>query len=183
MDIQKSKRTRTLKFIIGGFLLGFSGYRFLNISNTSPLAVTYPGIAVLVIGSVNILKGILGKDDSKLTRTIEISIGIIAIVVGIFLKVYIPDTSTQLTLFISLFLIVQSIGFIATGITQSGKPQVTRIPKIIIGASIIVTLTGLLLEYQNLSITMISILLSINMFTTGMDFIMDSINHKSVKRS
>ena len=183
MDIQKSKRIRTIKFIIGGIAVGFSGYRFLNVANASSIAVMYPGLAVLVIGIVNILKGILSKGDSKLTRTIETGIGIIAIVVGLFLKAYIADTSTQLTLFISLFLIIQSVGFIATGITQSGKSKAARIPKIIIGASIIVTLTGLLVEYHNLSITMINILLSLNLFTNGMDFITNAISHKIVKRS
>jgi uncharacterized membrane protein HdeD (DUF308 family) len=183
MEIQKSKRARTIKFIIGGIAIGFSGYRFLNVANASSVAITYPGLAVLVIGIVNILKGILSKGDSKLTRTIETSIGIIAILFGLFLKVYIDDTSTQLTLFISLFLIIQSVGFIATGITQRGKSKVTRIPKIILGASIIAILTGLLLEYQNLSITMINILLSINLFTMGMDFIMDAISQKTVRKS
>jgi len=183
MDIQKSKRIRTIKFIIGGIAVGFSGYRFLNVANASSIAVMYPGLAVLVIGIVNILKGILSKGDSKLTRTIEIGIGIIAIVVGLFLKAYIADTSTQLTLFISLFLIIQSVGFIATGITQSGKAKATRIPKIVIGASIIAILTGMFFVYHDLPIRLLTILLSINIFIIGIEIITGAISHKIVKRS
>lgn len=182
-DIQKSKRTKTVKFIIGGIAVGFSGYRFLNITNITPVAVTYPGLAVLVIGVVHILKGILSKSDSKITRTIETSIGIIAIVVGLFVKAYMTDSSSKLTWFISLFLIIQSVGFIATAITQRGKSKAIRIPKIIAGAGIIVTLTGLLFEYHDLSIPTVNIFLSITLLVTGMEIIIDAISHKIVKNS
>jgi len=44
---QKSKRVKIIKFLIGGFLVSFSVYRFLNISNISPLWTIYQGLAVL----------------------------------------------------------------------------------------------------------------------------------------
>ena len=181
--IQKSEWVRIIKFIIGGIAVGFSGYRFLTIVNTSPFWVTHPGIAVLVIGSVNILKGILSKGDSKMTRTIETSIGIIGIIMGLFVKAYITDTSSMLTWFIFLFLIIQGVGFIATGITQSGKAKATRIPKIVIGASIIAILTGMFFVYHDLPIRLLTILLSINIFIIGIEIITGAISHKIVKRS
>jgi uncharacterized membrane protein HdeD (DUF308 family) len=183
MDIQKSKRVRIITFIIGGILLGVSVFRILNISNASPLWTVYPGITVLVIGIVNILKGILSKGDSKMTRTIETVIGISGIVVGLFVKVFITETSSMLSWLISLFLIIQSVGFIATGFTQSGKSKVIRIPKIIIGAGIIASLTGSFFEYHDLPIKLISILLSINLFMTGIEIITSAINQKIVKRT
>jgi len=152
---------------------------FFTIVNTSPFWVTHPGIAVLVIGSVNILKGILSKGDSKMTRTI----GIIGIIMGLFVKAYITDTSSMLTWFIFLFLIIQGVGFIATGITQSGKAKATRIPKIVIGASIIAILTGMFFVYHDLPIRLLTILLSINIFIIGIEIITGAISHKIVKRS
>jgi len=182
-NIQKSKRIKIIKFIIGGILVGFSGYRFINIANVSPFWATYPGIAVLVIGIVNILKGILSKGDSKMTRTIETGIGISGIVVGLFVNAYISDTSSKLAWFISIFLIIQGVGFIATGFTQSGKSKAIRIPKIIIGAGIIAALTGSFFEYHDLPIKLITILLSINLFIIGMEIITSATSHKIVKRS
>jgi uncharacterized membrane protein HdeD (DUF308 family) len=179
-DIQKSKRVRIIKFVIGGILVSFAGYRFLNINNMSPIWATYPGLAVLVIGIVDILKGILGKNDSKITRMIEMSIGSIAIAVGIFVKANVADASSSFTLLISIFLIAQSIGFIATGVTQS-KPKAIKIPKITIGFIIIVTLVGTLFEFHDLPIELLTILLSINILIIGMEIITSAVNHKIAK--
>ncbi|HMK33364.1 MAG TPA: hypothetical protein VK431_07070 [Nitrosopumilaceae archaeon] len=183
MDAQKSKRIKIIKFIIGGLLVGFSGYRFIDIASVSPFWATHPGIAVLVIGIVNIFQGILSKGDSKMTRTIETGIGISGIVVGLFAYAYITDTSSMLSWLISLFLIIQSVGFIVTGFTQSGKSKAIRIPKIIIGAGIIITLTGSFFVYHDLPITLITILLTINLFIIGMEIITSAISHKIAKRS
>jgi uncharacterized membrane protein HdeD (DUF308 family) len=180
VDVQKAKRVRIIKFIIGGILVGFAIYRFVNITNVSPIWSTYPGLAVLIIGIVNILQGILGKGNSKTTRTIETSTGIIGIVVGVFVKAYISDASSSFTWLISLFLIIQSVGFIATGITQSNKSKAVRIPKIIIGAGIMVALIGTFLELHNLPITEITILLSINILLIGIGIITSAIRHKIV---
>lgn len=182
-DIQKFKRVRSIKFAIGGFLVGYSGYRFLTIANASPLWTTHPGLAVLAIGIINILKGILSKGDSKITRTIEACIGICAITVGLLVLSYISDTSSKFTWFISLFLIIQGIGLIATGITQSTKSKKIRIPKIATGIGIIATLAGSFFEYHDLTISVLTVLLSINLFVTGMEITMGAIIHKTMKNS
>lgn len=182
MDIQKSKRVRIIKFIIGGFLVSFAAYRFLNIANVSPIWTTYPGLAVLIIGIINILQGILSRGDSKMTRTIETGIGIIGIVVGVFVKAYISDTSLSFTWLIFLFLIVQSVGFIATGITQNNKSKAIRIPKIIIGAGIITALLGTFFEVHDLPKTEITILLSINLFIIGVEIIIGAIKHNKIEK-
>lgn len=182
-DIQKAKRVRSIKFIIGGILVSFAVYRFLNIANTSPIWATYPGLAVLVIGIINILKGIFSKGNSKMTRTMETSIGIIGIVVGVFVKAYISDTSSSFTLLIFLFLIIQSVGFIATGITQSKKSKSIRISKIIVGAGIIVSLIGTFFQFHDLPIKLLIILLSINILIIGIEIITSAINHKIVQSS
>ena len=183
MDIQKAKLIRIIKFVIGGILVSFATYRFLNIDNTSPIWTTYPGLAVLVIGIINILKGILGRGDSKTTRTIETSIGIIGIVVGIFVKAFISDTSSSFTWLIFLFLIIQSVGFVAIGITQSNKSKAIRIPKIMIGSGIIAILIGTFFEFHDLPIKLLTILLSINILIIGIEVITSAISHNRVRSS
>lgn len=180
--IQKSEMMKIIKFVIGGIVIVFSGYRFFNITNPSPFFVTYPGIAVLVIGIVDILKGILNKKESKTAKSIEIGIGIIAIVVGLFVVVYLTDVSSRSTWLIFLFIIIQGIGFIGTGITQKSKSKAIRISKIMIGI-IFVTFTGLLLKYPDLSLIMISGLLSFNLLLIGIEVVVGAISHKKVDNS
>ena len=181
-DIQKTKRVRSIKFIIGGILVSFAGYRLINIANISPIWNTYPGLAVLVIGIINILQGVLNKRDSKLTRTVETSIGTIGIVVGVFVKAFMSDASS-FALLISLFLIIQGVGFVSTGITQSKNPKAIRISKIIIGFGIIIILIGVFFQFHDLPIKVITILLSINILILGIEVFTSAISHKIVKSS
>lgn len=182
-DVQKAKRVRIIKFIIGGILVGFAIYRFVNITNVSPIWFTYPGLVVLIIGIINILQGTLSKRDSKITRTIETGIGIIGIVIGVFVKTVISDTTLSFTWLIFLFLTIQSVGFIATGITQTKKSKAVRIPKIIIGSGIMTSLIGTFAELHNLPITEITILLSINILIIGIEIITSAISNKIFQNS
>lgn len=179
--IQKSERSKIIKIIIGGILLVFSGYRFFNITNPSPFFIMYPGIAVLVIGIVNILKGILNKEESKTTKSIDMSIGVIGIAVGLFVKFF-TDTSTSSLSLIILFIIIQGAGFVGTGITQRGKTKAIRIPKIIIGVSV-VPVVGLSFAYPDWSLILISGLLSIKMLLTGIEIITCALGNKIAKSS
>ena len=110
-------------------------------------------------------------------------IGIIGIAVGVFVKAFISDTSSSFTWLIFLFLIIQSIGFIATGITQSNKSKAIRIPKIIIGAGIMVALIGTFFEFHDLPIKLLTILLSINILIIGIEVITSAISRKIVQSS
>lgn len=179
--IQKSEILKTIKIIIGGIVIVFSGYRFFNITNPSPFFVMYPGIAVLAIGIIDILKGILNKEESKTTKSIDISIGVIGIAVGLFVKFF-TDASTSSISLIILFIIIQGAGFVGTGITQRGKTKAIRIPKIIIGVSV-VPVIGLSFAYPDWSLILISGLLSIKILLTGMEIITDAIGNKIAKSS
>jgi uncharacterized membrane protein HdeD (DUF308 family) len=179
--IQKSQKLKIIKNIIGGTLITFSGYRFFNITNPSPFFVMYPGIAVLVIGIVNILKGILNTDESKTTKSVDISIGVIGIAVGLFVKFF-TDASTSSISLIILFIIIQGAGFVGTGITQKGKSKAIRIPKIIVGVSV-VPVIGLSFAYPDWSLVLISGLLSIKMLLTGIEIIVGAMGNKIAKNS
>jgi uncharacterized membrane protein HdeD (DUF308 family) len=170
---------KIIKIIIGGIAIVFAGYRFFNITNPSPFFATYPGIAVLVISIINILKGILNK-ESKTAKLMDIGIGIIGIGVGIFVKLFLTDTSSNSFLLIFLFTIIQGAGFIGTGITQRNKTKAIRIPKIIVGVSV-VPVIWLSLTNPDWSLILITGLLSFKILLTGIEIIFDTIGNKITK--
>jgi len=178
--IQKSERVKIIKIVLGVIIFVFSGYRFFNITNPSPFFVIYPGLAVLAIGIITILKGILNKDESKTTKSIDISIGVIGIAVGLFVKFF-TDASTSSISLIILFLIINGAGFLGTGIAQRGKTKAIRISKIIIGVSV-VPVIGLSFTYPDWSLILISGLLSIKMLLIGIEIFKGAIGDKVVRR-
>lgn len=179
--IQKSERVKIIKILLGVSILVFSGYSFFNITNPSPFFAMYPGLAVLAIGIIDILKGILNKEESKTTKFIDISIGVIGIVIGLYVKFF-TDASTSSISLIILFIIIQGAGFVGTGITQRGKTKAIRITKIIIGVSV-VPVIGLSFAYPDWSIILISGLLSIKMLLIGIEIIKGAIGGKAIKQS
>lgn len=177
--IRKSKRLKIIKIIVGVTLLVFSGYRFFNITNPTPFFALYPGIAVLVIGIAYILKGVLNKDESKTVKLLDIGIGSVGISVGFFIKFYLIATSSISILLLFLFVIIQGAGFVGTGITQRNIVKTIRIPKIIIGVSVIPVI-GLSLAYPDWSLILISGLLSMKMLLTGIEIISSPTGKKIV---
>jgi uncharacterized membrane protein HdeD (DUF308 family) len=179
--IQKSERVKIIKIVLGASILVFSGYRFFNITNPSPFFVMYPGLAVLAIGIIDILKGILNKDESKTAKSIDIGIGVIGIAIGLYVKFF-TDASTSSISLIILFLIINGAGFLGTGITQRGKTKAIRIPKIIIGVSV-VPVIGLSFAYSDWSLILISGLLSTKMLLIGIEIITGVMGKKIAKSS
>ena len=179
--IQKSERLKIIMIVLGMGILVFSGYSFFNITNPSPFFAMYPGFAVLAIGIIDILKGILNKGESKTTKSIDISIGVIGMTVGLYVKFF-TDASTSSISLIILFLIINGAGFLGTGITQRDKTKAIRIPKIIIGVSV-VPVMGLSFAYPDWSLILISGLLSIKMLLIGIEIITGAIGKKIAKSS
>lgn len=174
--IQKSKRLKNIKLVLGGVFIAISGHHLFNIVNPTPLYVVYPGIAVLAVGIINILRGVFNKQDSKTVRTIWFSIGITAIIVGLYIfTVFQEDATSRANLLFFVFIIIQGVGFILTGITQRGKGKLVRTIEIIIGI-IFILLTGIFLEDPKITHVMISVLLSIHIFLIGIGVIKSARN-------
>ena len=179
--IQQSERVKIIKFVFGGFFIVLSGCHFFNLY--TPVYVIYPGIMVLAIGIIGILKGILKKKDSKIIRSIETGVGISAIVVGLFIFiVFHDDVTTRSSWLFFLFIIIQGIGFILTGITQINKARAISLLLLVLGI-IFILLTGLYFTHPVLSHQMIGVLLSIHLFLVGIEIIKGAIGDKAVKRS
>lgn len=179
--IQKSERLKIIKLVLGASIFVFLGYRFFNITNPSPFFVMYPGLSVLAIGIVTIFQGILNKDESKTTKSINIGIGVIGIVVGLYVKFF-TDASTSSISLIILLLIIYGAGFLGTGITQRNKTKAIRIPKIIIGISVIPVIV-LSFAYPDWSLILISSLLSMKLLLIGIEIIKGAIGDMAVKKS
>jgi len=177
------KLLKTIKIIIGGIAIGYSCYSLFNITNANlPFFLTYPVIAVFLNGIVHILFGILNKKESKASKLIDIGIGIIAIIIGFFVMIYLTDPSSRPIWFIFIFVIIQGSGFIVTGIIRRGKAKAFRISKIVIG-TIVVTLTGFLLKYPDMSLIILNGMISVNLFLNGIEFIAGGLSHKMATKS
>lgn len=160
---------KTIKIIIGGVAIGYSGFSFFNITNVTPFFITYPVIAVFVIGIVQILKGVLNREESNTPKLIDIGIGIFAFIFGFFAMVYLTDPVRSIW-FLFLFVIIQGFGFVVTGITKKGKATAIRISKIVIGI-IVITLTGVLLKYPDQSLIVLNGMLAVNLLLIGIELV------------
>jgi len=183
LDIQKSPIwIRIIQFIAGGIAIGLSGYVLSNPVTTAWFFLTFLGLSFLVIGISSIINGFLNT-ASKGTRAIEMGIGIVAIIGGLFTLAHPITALSSLIWFISLFVLMFGAGLVVTGIARREQGKASRIAKIIIGI-IVVALSGLLLAYPGMSLSIMVFLLSINLFIKGIDSIISgAIGHRIIRRA
>ena len=183
-EVQKSPTwLRVLQFVTGGIAIALSGYVLANPISTTWFVLTFLGISLLVVGISTMLNGFFHRSTSKGHRLIEIIIGIVAIIGGFFTMAHPIAALASLIWFASLFVLVFGAGLVVSGIARHDQSKVTRITKIIIGI-IVVVLSGTLLEYPGLTLSMMLILLSINLFIQGIDRIISgAIGHRIIRRT
>jgi len=181
--IQKSSTPlRIVQFIMGGIAIALSGYVLANPIATTGFVLTFLGIALIVVGISNIIVGFSHREAPKSTRAINIGIGIVAIIGGFFTLAHPISALVSLIWFISIFVFIYGAGLVATGISHRELGKGSRIARVIIGA-IVMILSGLLMEYPGLTISMMIIMLSINLFIQGIESIISgAIGYKIVKR-
>ena len=174
---------RILQFVTGGIAIALSGYVIANPITTTGFFVVFLGISLLVVGISSMLNGFFHGTASKGNRVIEIIIGIVAIIGGFFTLAHPIAALASLVWFTSLFVLIFGAGLVATGIARRDQSKGARIAKIIIGI-IVVILSGILLEYPGVTLSMMLILLSINLFIQGIDRIISgAIGHRIVRSS
>jgi len=167
--VQKSPTgLRIIQFIMGGIAIALSGFVLANPITTAWFFLTFLGIALIVVGIANIIGGIANSSAPKSTRAINIGIGIVAIIGGFFTLAHPVAALLSLIWFISIFVFIYGAGLIATGISHRDMGKGARIARVIIGA-IVLVLSGLLLEYPGLTLSMAVIFLSINLFIQGIE--------------
>lgn len=174
---------RILQFVTGGIAIALSGYVIANPITTSWFFITFLGISLLVVGISSLLNGFFIGTASKGTRIIEIAIGIVAIIGGFFTSAHPIAALASLIWFASLFVLIFGAGLVATGIARRDQSKAARIAKIIIG-TIVVIFSGTLLEYPGLTLSMMILFFSINLFIQGIDRIISgAIGHRIIRRS
>lgn len=174
---------RILQFITGGIAIALSGYVIANPITTTWFFLVFLGISLFVVGISNLLNGFFHAAPSKGTRVIEIIIGIVAIIGSFFILAHPIAALASLIWIASLFVLIFGAGLVASGIATRNQGKGARIAKIIIGI-IVVILSGILLQYPGLTLSMMVILISINLFIQGIDRIISgAIGHRIIRRS
>lgn len=174
---------RILQFVTGGIAIALSGYVLANPIATTWVVLAFLGISLLVVGISSMMNGFFHGSASKGNRVIEIIIGIVAIIGGLFTIAHPITALASLIWFASLFVLIFGAGLVATGIARHDQSKGARIAKIIIGI-IVVILSGTLLEYPGLTLSMMLILLSINLFIQGIDRIISgAIGHRIIRKT
>ena len=184
VEIQKFPTwLRILQFVTGGIAIALSGYVIANPITTSWFFITFLGISLLVVGISSMLNGFFHGTASKGPRITEVIIGIVAIIGGFFTFAHPIAALASLIWFASLFVLIFGAGLVATGMARRDQGKAARIAKIIIGI-IVVIFSGALLEYPGLTLSMMILFFSINLFIQGIDRIISgAIGHRIIKRS
>ena len=173
---------RIIQFITGGIAIALSGYVLANPITTSWFFLTFLGISLLVVGISSIINGISHRTATKGTRAINIGIGIVAIIGGFFTLAHPVAALASLLWFVSLFVLIYGAGLVASGFARHDQGKGARIARVIIGI-IVIILSGLLLEYPGVTLSMMVFFLSINLLIQGIERIISgAVGHRIVKR-
>jgi uncharacterized membrane protein HdeD (DUF308 family) len=173
---------RIIQFVTGGIAIALSGYVLANPIPTTWFLLTFLGISLLVVGISSIITGVSRRSDSKSTRTINIGIGIAAIIGGFITFTHPIAALASLLWFISIFVFIYAAGLVASGFARHDLGRGARIARVIIGV-IVLILSGLLIEYPGFALTMMIMLLSINLLIQGIERIISgAVGYRMVKR-
>ena len=174
MSEQKSsKGLRIGQIILGGIAIALSGAVIANPDTTTLLYVTLLGIALIMVGISKILEGGLAH-STKGSRGINIGIGILSIIGGVFALANPVAAIGTLIWIISIFILIHGIGFIASGIATHNVTKGSRIGTIILGA-IAVGFAAVLLAYPGLALVMMIMMLSLGLLFNGIASIVSGI--------
>ena len=172
--LEKSPKVlRIAQIILGAIAIALSGAVLANPDTTTLLYVTFLGIALIMIGISKIIEGGLSK-STKGSRGINVGIGIISIIGGIFALANPVAAIATLIWIISIFILIHGLGLIASGLATRDANKGSRIGTMILGA-IAVGFATVLLAYPGLAIVMMIIMLSLGLLFNGIASILSGI--------
>ena len=183
LEAQKSPTgLRILQFVMGGIAIALSGYVLANPISTTWFFLLFLGISLIVVGISNIVGGISHRTAPKSTRAINIGIGVVAIIGGFVILVHPIAALVTLFWFASIFVFIYGAGLVASGISHREIGKGARIARIIIGA-IVLVLSALLMEFPGLTLQLMIVFLSINLFIQGIEcIILGAVGYRAVKK-
>ncbi len=172
-ELKSSKGLRIGQIILGAIAIALSGAVLANPDTTTLLYVTLLGFALIMIGISKIIEGGLAQ-SAKGSRGINIGIGIISIIGGIFALANPVAAIGTLIWIISIFILIHGLGLIASGIATRDAAKGSRIGTMILGA-IAVGFASVLLAYPGLAIVMMIMMLSLGLLFNGIASILSGI--------
>jgi len=172
-ELKTPKGLRIGQIILGGIAIALSGAVLANPDTTTLLYVTLLGFALIMIGISKIIEGGLAQ-STKGSRGINIAIGIISIIGGIFALANPVAAIGTLIWIISIFILIHGLGLIASGIATRDAAKGSRIGSMILGA-IAVGFASILLAYPGLAIVMMIMFLSLGLLFNGIASILSGI--------
>ncbi len=172
-ELKSSKGLRIGQIILGAIAIALSGAVLANPDTTTLLYVTLLGFALIMIGISKIIEGGLAQ-STKGSRGINIVIGIISIIGGIFALANPVAAIGTLIWIISIFILIHGLGLIASGIATRDSTKSSRIGTMILGA-IAVGFASILLAFPGLAIVMMIMMLSLGLLFNGIASILSGI--------
>jgi len=167
------KGLRIAQIILGAIAIALSGAVLANPDTTTLLYVTLLGIALIMVGISKIIEGGLAQ-NTKGSRGINIGIGIISIIGGIFALANPVAAVATLIWIISIFILIHGLGLIASGISTRDASKGSRIGTMILGA-IAVGFASILLASPGLALVMMIMFLSLGLLFNGIASILSGI--------
>ena len=178
----KTQKNQTLLRIIlvvaGGIVVSLMVHHISDPIHTADSFLGHLGISLLAVGIVTIIRGISNRTVPNVIRAFLESIGILAIIGGLYLLIHPIQGSITPIWFVSLFFVVYGIGDVLTGFT-SHKAKAVKIEEISVGITIL-ALTGVLVAYGGLSLTLIIVLHSVNLLIMGLEIILAGVTHDKI---
>jgi hypothetical protein len=168
------KGIRIAEIILGGITIALAAFVISNPETTLAILVILLGLSLIFTGIARIIVGGVAKQISKGYRGINIAIGVISIIGGIF-AIANPIAAVETLIWIvSIFILIHGLGLIASGIVSKGVDKGSRVSGIVLGG-IAVAFASILLAYPELFAGMVIIFLSLGLLFNGIASVISGI--------
>jgi len=168
------KGIRIAEIILGVITIALSGYVISNPDVTTLLLVMLLGLSLVFTGIARIIVGGVVKQISRGYRGINIGIGVLSIIGGIFAIANPIAAIETLILIVSIFILIHGLGLIGSGIVSKGVDKGSRFSGIVLGG-IAVAFASILLAYPGLALVMMIIFLSMGLLFNGIASVISGI--------
>ena len=173
------KGIRIAEIILGAITIALAVFIISNPETTLAILVILLGLSLIFTGIARIIVGGVAKQISKGYRGINIAIGVISIIGGIFAMANPITAIATLIWIVSIFILIHGLGLVASGIVSRGVDKGSRVSGMVLGG-IAVAFASILLAYPELFAGMVIIFLSLGLLFNGIASIVSGITGNRV---
>jgi len=168
------KGIRIAEIILGAITIALAAFVISSPDTTTVILVMLLGLSLIFTGIARIIVGGVAKQISKGYRGINIAIGVISIIGGIFAIANPIEAIETLIWIVSIFILIHGLGLIGSGIISRGVDKGSRFSGIVLGG-IAVAFASILLAYPGLALVMMVIFLSMGLLFNGIASVISGI--------